>query len=396
MSQIDSPRRIESTIVGWGHTPFGRLTNFSLEDLIAAASRDALSSAGIDGSAVDAVWLGHFNSGMVSDAFCSSMILSADPALRFKPAIRCENACASGTAALFSAIDAIESGRINTALVVGVEKMTNLDTAGVTRALAGASYQREEADLSFPAIFARYARAYGDRYQDPTEAMARIAVKNHENALRNPLAHMRKPLSLDFCLTASDRNPMIADPLKVSDCSLISDGAAAVVLTRRDRLSDFSWGVGFRAVEQVNDLLPLSSKDLPAFEGPRRAFDQAYRSAGVTVDDLSFAEVHDCFTIAELLTMEAMGLAASGQAPALIRDGATERDGRLPINLSGGLKAKGHPVGATGVSMHVLAARQLVGRAGDLQLDGAKLGLCFNMGGGAVANCVSILEPLKA
>lgn len=389
-------RRIESTIVGWGHTPFGRLTNFTLENLITSASRDALASAGIDGSAIDAVWLGHFNAGMVADAFCASMVLGADPALRFKPATRCENACASGASALFSAIDAIESGRIDTALVVGVEKMTHLDTAGVTRALAGASYQREEADLTFPAIFARFAHAYRDRYEDPTEAMARIAVKNHDNAMRNPLAHMRKPLTLEFCLNVSERNPLIADPLKVSDCSLISDGAAAVVITRRERLSDFAWGVGFRAAEQVNDFLPLSAKDLAAFEGPRRAFDKAYRAAGVNVDDLSFAEVHDCFTIAELLTMEAMGLAAPGQAPAMVRAGATTRDGQLPINVSGGLKAKGHPVGATGVSMHVLAARQLVGLAADLQLPRADLGLCFNMGGGAVANCVTILEPVKA
>lgn len=387
---------ISSTIVGWGHTPFGKLTHFALEDLIVSAGRSALTSAGIEARDVDAVWLGHFNSGMVPDGFCSSMILGIHNDLRFRPAIRCENACASGAAALYSAIDAIESGRINTALVVGVEKMTTLDTAGVTKALSGASYQKEEAHLSFPAIFARYAKAYADRFVDPSEAMARIAVKNHANALNNPLAHMHKALDLEFCRTASERNPIIAGPLKVSDCSLISDGAAAVVLTRHDSLSDFDWGVGFRAVEQVNDFLPLSRKNLPLFEGPRHAFDQAYARAGLTVDDLSFAEVHDCFTIAELMTMEAMGLAEPGRASDLIFEGATEVGGRLPINVSGGLKAKGHPVGATGISMHVMAARQLAGQAGTLQLPNPELGLCFNMGGGAVASCVSILEPVKA
>ncbi len=385
-----------AVIVGSGHTRFGRLVDQSLEDLVVAAAREALDDAGVDGAMVDAVWLGHFNSGMVTDGFCSSMVLGADEGLRFKPAIRCENACASGAAALYSAIDAVESGRIDVALVVGVEKMTHLDTAGATQALGGASYQKEEAGMSFPAIFARYAQAYAARFGDPTEAMARIAVKNHHNALSNPLAHMRKPLELDFCLAPSDRNPMIAAPLKVTDCSLITDGAAAVVVTRRDRIGDFQRAVGFRATAQVNDLLPLSRKDLAAFEGPRRAFDQAYATAGVTVDDLDFAEVHDCFTIAELMTLEAMGLAEPGGAGAIVREGQTERGGRLPVNLSGGLKAKGHPVGATGVSMHVLAMRQLTGRAGDMQLPGAELGLCFNMGGGAVASCVSILEPLKA
>lgn len=387
----------KAVIVGAGHTPFGRLADQSFEELVISAARDALDDAGIDGSAVGGVWLGHFNSGMVPDGFCSSMIFGADEAMRYVPATRCENACASGAAALYSAIDAIEAGRVDIALVVGAEKMTHLTTREATVALGGASYQKEEAGLSFPAIFARYAQSYTDKYGDISEALAHIAVKNHHNALSNPLAHMRKALDYDFCLHESDRNPMVAPPLKVTDCSLISDGAAAVVLARADRVSDFSYGVAFRAREQVSDLLPLSRKDLVAFEGPRRAFQQAYDAAGVTVDDLDFAEVHDCFTIAELLTMEAMGLALQGEASSLVREGQTVRGGRLPINLSGGLKAKGHPVGATGVSMHVLATRQLTGRAGgDLQLPDASLGLCFNMGGGAVTSCVSILEPIKA
>ena len=152
--------------------------------------------------------------------------------------------------------------------------------------------------------------------------------------------------------------------------------------------------VGFRARAQVSDLLPLSAKDLAAFEGPRRAFAAAYAQAGVSVEDVSFAEVHDCFTIAELLSIEAMGLAAPGTGARAVLEGWTQRDGRLPVNMSGGLKAKGHPVGATGVSMHVIAARQLVGEAGEMQLPRADLGLCFNMGGGAVANYVSILEAV--
>jgi acetyl-CoA C-acetyltransferase len=384
----------EPVIVGTGHTRFGKLPE-SLEQLIHLAGREALRDAGIGASTVDAIWLGHFNAGLVPDGFCSSMALGIDDGLRFKPSVRCENACASGSAAVYAALDAVRSGRVRIALVIGVEKMTLLETAGVTRSLGSASYQAEEADLSFPAIFARFAQAYAARFGDPTEAMARIAVKNHRNALVNPLAHLHKPLELDFCLAASERNPMVALPLKVTDCSLISDGAAAVVVTRADMIGDFAGAVRFRAAEQVNDLLPLSRKDLAAFEGPRRAFQKAYDAAQISVDDLDFAEVHDCFTIAELLTIEAMGMCEPGGGRAVVREGHTERGGKLPINLSGGLKAKGHPVGATGVSMHVLAARQLTGRAGAIQLPNAGLGLIFNMGGGAVANCVSILERVQ-
>lgn len=387
---------MDSFIVGWGHTKFGKLDALDLETLITDAAQQALSHAGIEGQEIDGVWLGNFNSGLVPDGFCSSMILHADPGLRFKPAIRCENACASGSAAIYSALDAVESGRCKIALVVGAEKMTGLDTAGVTKALGGASYQAEESGMSFPQIFARFAQAYGDAYGDPSEALARISVKNHANAMRNPLAHMHKLMDLDFCMTVSDRNPIIAPPLKLSDCSLISDGAAAVVIAHRSMLDQFDRAVGFRAAELVSDFLPLSAKRLELFEGPTLAVQRAYRKAGISVGDLDVAEVHDCFTIAELLSVEAIGLADHGQGSAVIKEGQTERDGRLPVNLSGGLKAKGHPVGATGVSMHVMIARQLLGEADDMQLERRpELGLCLNLGGGAVSSAVSILEPVK-
>jgi len=388
---------MDAFIVGWGHTRFGRLDGLSLEALIKEATNEALEHAGVEGQNIDGVWLGNFNSGLVPDGFCSSMIIHADPAMRFKPAIRCENACASGSAAIYSALDAVNSGRCLIALAVGAEKMTGLDTAGVTKALGGASYQAEETGMSFPQIFARFADAYTEAYGDPADAMARICVKNHANGLRNPLAHMRRAVDLDFCLMVSDRNPMIAAPLKLSDCSLISDGAAAVVIAHRSVLSRFNRAIRFRAAEMTSDLLPLSAKRLERFEGPTLAVQQAYAKAGITVDDLDVAEVHDCFTIAELLCSEALGLAPSGQGPSIIREGQTERDGRLPINLSGGLKSKGHPVGATGISMHVLIARQLLGEAGDMQLERTpELGLCLNIGGGAVNSAVSILEAVKS
>lgn len=380
-------------MVGFGHTPFGRL-DMDLEAMIQSVATEALRDAGVSGADIDAVWLGQFNAGMVPDGFASSMILGADEGLRFKPATRCENACASGSAALYAAMDAIESGRIKTALVVGAEKMTAIDGAGVTKALGAAAYQREEADLSFPDIFARYTRAYAGRHADPVEAMAHIAVKNHAAAVNNPLAQLRKPLELEFCRQASDKNPMISDPLKKTDCSLVSDGAAAIVLTRADRRGDFRRAVGFKARVQVNDLLPLSKKDLAAFEGPSHAFARAFAQSKTTIGDMSFAEVHDCFTIAELLSVEAMGLTRRGGGIDAVINGETGRNGRLPVNMSGGLKAKGHPVGATGVSMHVIGARQLLGEASDMQINDPKLGLIFNMGGGGVANYVSILEAV--
>ena len=383
-------------ITGWGHTKFGKLTDQGLEDLIVSAGREALADAGIDGAAVDGIWLGHFNGGMVPDGFPSSLAMGIDEGLRFKPATRLENACASGSAAVFAARQAILAGEARVALVIGVEKMTHLPGAEVTAALGHAAYQAEEAGLSFPGVFAQLAQAYFDRYDDQSRALARIAAKNHGNSVNNPLAQLQKPMGEAFCAEVSDRNPVIAAPLKKTDCSLVSDGAAALVLVADDAVGDFAKAARLRGVAQVNDILPMSRRDLLAFEGPRRAIHAAYDRAGISVGDLDVAEVHDCFTIAELLIYEAMGLAAHGHAADLLEGGVVHAGGRLPVNLSGGLKAKGHPVGTTGVSMHTLIARQVLGQAGTMQHKGAELGLVFNMGGSGVANYASVIEGVKA
>jgi len=386
---------MEPKIVGWGHTRFGALREQSLEDLIIEAAGEAIAHAGIEPADVDGIWLGHFNSGMVPDGFAASLALGLDDALRFTPATRCENACASGSAAIYTALDAIRAGSAKVALVVGVEKMTDLDTAGVTKALAGASYQKEESGVSFPQIFARIAERYFQKYGDKSEALARIAAKNHSNAMANPLAQMHKDVGFEFCNTVSEKNPMIAPPLRMTDCSLISDGAAALVIAAEDVAETMERSVGFRAAVQVNDFLPMSRRDMTELPGPAQAFARAFEAAGAGVGDMSFAEVHDCFTIAELMIYEAMGLVPAGKGDTAIRDGLVARGGKLPVNLSGGLKAKGHPVGATGVSMHVLAARQVRGEADEMQVPGAELGLVFNMGGSGVANYCSILEAEK-
>ena len=387
----------QACIVGWGHTPFGRLEGQDLEALILAASRQAVEHAAIHAGDLDAVFVAHFNSGMVPDGFCSSMPLGLDPALRFKPSVRVENACASGAAAIHAGLQAIESGRARMVLVVGAEKMTAASHALVTSSLAGASYWREEGaqGLNFPRIFARIAEAYFERYGDHSSTLARIAVKNHANGARNPLAHIRRALDFDFCNTVSERNPLIAAPLRMTDCSTVADGAAALILVRSDMAGLFERAVAFRAASHVNDFLPMSRRDMLAFEGPRHAWQAAFAEAGISVSDLSFAEVHDCFTIAELMSYEAMGLAAAGEGHRCVADGSVAMGGRLPVNPSGGLKAKGHPVGATGVSMHALSAMQLCGVAGDIQVPDATLAGVFNMGGSAVANYVSVLERAR-
>jgi acetyl-CoA C-acetyltransferase len=383
---------MDARIVGWGHTPFGHHPDSNLEDLIVGVTRQAVEHSGVAFDDIDGIWLGHFNSGLVLDSFASSLVLNSDDALRFVPATRVENACASGSAAVYAARNAIRAGDAKIVMVVGVEKMTSCDTAAVGQALAGASYQKEEAEVTFPEIFARVAQRYFERYGDHSETLARIAAKNHANAMNNPLAHIQKNLGFDACNSVSNKNPMIADPLRMTDCSLISDGAAALILVADDIADSFANNIKFRAAVHLNDYLPLSRRDVLAFEGPTLAFARAFNQAGVQIDDLDFAEVHDCFTISELLIYEAMGLTSRGQGARAINEGSVYHNGSLPINLSGGLKAKGHPVGATGVSMHVLAAMQLTGAAGAMQADRADLGLVFNMGGSGVANYCSILE----
>ena len=381
-------------IVGWGHTEFGRLKD-DLEQLIVRSAREAIEHAGVDPTEIDGIWMGHYNGGLVNDGFPSSLALQIDPKLRFTPSTRLENACASGSAAIHGARNAINSGNTKIALVIGVEKMTGKDTKGVTESLMTASYQAEESEVSFPQVFSRFAYTYFQKYGNKSEILARIAAKNHKNSVHNPLAQMQKDVGFEFCNTISDKNPLVASPLRLTDCSLVSDGAAALVMVSDELEENFGNSVKFRSAVQVNDFLPMSSRDILKFEGPAKAFSDAYKEAGITLDDVDFAEVHDCFTIAELLVYEAMGLTKLGQGDRAILDGTVYSDGILPVNLSGGLKAKGHPVGATGVSMHALTSAQLTGQAGAMQKKNANIGCIFNMGGSGVANYCSILEASK-
>jgi len=386
-----------AVIVGWSHVPFGKLDDPDTESLMARVSGAALAHAGIGPGDVDGIYAGVMNSGFQKQDFQAALVALADPALAYVPATRLENACATGSAALYAAMDFIEAGRGRVALVVGAEKMTARPTEEVGDILLNASYRKEEADLpgGFAGVFGRIASAYFERHGDQGEALARIAAKNHANALGNPYAQIRKDLGFEFCNTVSDRNPYVAAPLRRTDCSPISDGAAALVLADAETAAGLRRAIGFRARRHVNDILPLSRRDPIAFEGAARAWREALADAGATLDDLSLVETHDCFTIAELIEYEAMGLTPRGQGARALREGWVYPGGRLPVNPSGGLKAKGHPVGATGVSMHVLACMQLAGEAGGMQVPDATLAGVFNMGGAAVANYVSLLERVK-
>jgi acetyl-CoA C-acetyltransferase len=385
-------------IVGWSHGRFGRHDGEDLEALIGDVALGAMADAGVDPADIDEVFVGHFNAGFSPQDFPSSLVMRHAPELRFKPATRVENACATGSAAIHAGLSKLAARRARFVLVVGVEKMTDTPGAEVGRNLMKASYVREEAGIEggFAGVFARIAQQYFQRHGDQSDALAAIAVKNHKNGVANPYAHMRKELGYEFCRQVSDKNPFVAGPLKRTDCSLVSDGAAAVVLADVETAMACDKAVAFRAWTQVNDFLPMSQRDATLFEGAGVAWARALDRARLKLDDLDLVETHDCFTIAELIEYEAMGLAPRGQGARAILEGWTEMGGRLPVNPSGGLKSKGHPIGATGVSMHVLAAMQVTGRAGAMQVPNATLAGIFNMGGTAVANYVSILEPLRA
>ncbi|MGX5843613.1 thiolase domain-containing protein [Mesorhizobium sp. ArgA1] len=386
-----------TSIVGWSHSKFGRLDT-SLEELIAGGAAGAIADAGLSPDEIDEIFVGTFNPGLVEQDFASSLVLNGIPGLRFKPATRVENACATGSAAAYQAARAVASRQARFALVIGVEKMTELDSAAVGRALLKASYVEETRSVEggFAGVFGQIASSYFQKHGDQSDALARIAAKNHRNAVVNPLAHMRQDLGFDFCRTESQRNPAVAGPLKRTDCALISDGAAALVMTDAATGLRMKKAVALRAMCQTSDYLRLSRRaDITAFEGAARAWSGAMSDAGLTNSDLDFIELHDCFTISELIQYEALGIASHGDGARAINDGLTEMNGQLPVNPSGGLKARGHPVGATGVSMLVNAAMQLTGTAGDMQVKDASLGGVFNMGGVSVANYATILEPLR-
>ena len=381
-------------IIGWGHNKFGRNDTQSTEDMIADVVSEAIFHAQVDPKDIDNIVVGTFNNGFQKQDFHGALPAINCEVLKHVPSLRVENACATGSAAIHTALNSIEAKRSKLNLVVGVEKMTDRSTKEAGDILLGASYRKEEdkIDGGFAGVFAQITDTYFQRYGDQTKYLSKIAAKNHKNGAVNPYAHMQVDLGFDFCNKVSEKNPLVAPPLKRSDCSMISDGAAALIIADDELALEAERAISFKARVQMNDLMPMSKRDKTEFRGASLSWKKALSDAQVNLMDLSFVETHDCFTIAELIEYEAMGLTKRGEGYKVLEEGTVYKDGKLPINPSGGLKAKGHPVGATGVSQHVMACMQLVGEAKDMQIKDASLGGIFNMGGSAVANYVSILE----
>ena len=381
-------------IIGWGHNKFGRNETQSTEDMIAEVVSEAISHAQVDPKDIDNIVVGTFNNGFQKQDFHGALPAINCEVLKHVPSLRVENACATGSAAIHTALNSIEAKRSKLNLVVGVEKMTDRSTKEAGDILLGASYRKEEdkIDGGFAGVFAQITDTYFQRYGDQTKYLSKIAAKNHKNGALNPYAHMQVDLGFDFCNKVSEKNPLVAPPLKRSDCSMISDGAAALIIADDELALEAEKAISFKARVQMNDLMPMSKRDKTEFRGAALSWKKALSDAQINLMDLSFVETHDCFTIAELIEYEAMGLTQRGEGYKVLEEGTVYKDGKLPINPSGGLKAKGHPVGATGVSQHVMACMQLVGEAKDMQIKDASLGGVFNMGGSAVANYVSILE----
>ncbi|MDR0498984.1 MAG: hypothetical protein LBH03_04535 [Holophagales bacterium] len=413
------------SIIGAHNTKFGNFVKrnretgevtdaCSLYDLLLEAGRGALTDAGLEAKDVDGVWVGSCAPGLFANQeHLAAFATEIDPVgLRFKPMTRCEDACASGSAAIYSAVYALEAGRAKTALVIGVEKMNLLDIKGVTHALATCSYWPDEGAkaMTFPALFAEYAKGYKAQYNisdsDMRRYLATVAALCYTNGLENPLAHFGKGgISDKLGLVTADailnlpheKNPMIADPLRLHDCSLVTDGAAALVLTLSDGAAsvDKDKRVQIAGIGHANERMAMSVRpNLYELMAGKEAVRRAFLEAGITASDIDIAEVHDCFTINQLLATEALGLSRDGRAGIDYMEGRYTRGDKCAINLSGGLKAKGHPVGATGVSMHALAYKHLIGQPIGAALVGKQpeIAVTFNVGGSSVTNCVTVLK----
>jgi acetyl-CoA C-acetyltransferase len=372
-------------VAGAGKTPFGAFPDQNLRSLSVSAGRKALADAGLESDAVQAFYLGNFAGPEFTGQNHLAPYISTALGMTGIPSTRFEAACASSGAAFFHAFMAVTAGIYETVMVLGAEKMTCQPTPRVAEILGGAGDCSGEMRVgsTFPSVFAMIARRHIHDFGTKREHLAAVAVKNHENGALNPDAQMRKVITLEQAMAAR----FIAEPLNLYDCSLVSDGAAAVIL------SASHGDVAVRGVAQASDYVALDEKtDITTFPAVREAARRAYAMAAAGAADIDFAELHDCFTIAEIVAMEDLGFVARGRGGFASFDGETRRGGRIPINASGGLKSKGHPVGATGVGQLCDIVQQLRGQAGDRQLTKTGLGLAQNLGGSGATCVVSILE----
>jgi acetyl-CoA C-acetyltransferase len=379
-------------IAGIGKTPFGAFPEEGIRSLAVTASKKCLAAANVEPSAVEAFYLGNFAGPSFVGQNHLAPYIASEAGITGVPATRFEAACASSGAAFFHAWMAVASGVYDTVLVTGVEKMTSQTTPKVAEILAGAGDLGGEirAGATFPALFAMIARRHMYEFGTTREQLAAVAVKNHRNGALNPDAHMRKGITIEKALAGKP----VAEPLTVFDCSLVSDGAASVLLTTAGRARDLTpKPVLVRGIAQTSDFVALDRKEsITTFPAVRLAGEKAYRMAAVAPADIDLAELHDCFTIAEIVALEDLGFAPTGQGGPYSAAGHTAIEGERPINTSGGLKAKGHPVGATGVAQLCDLVLQLRGEAGGRQVKRHRLGLAQNLGGSGATCVVTILE----
>jgi acetyl-CoA C-acetyltransferase len=379
-------------VIGVGKTAFGAFPDQDLRSMTVEAGRRCLEDAHVSPSQVEAFYLGNFaGPSFVGQNHLAPYIAGA-MGIEGVPCTRFEAACASSGSAFFHAVSAVGAGLYDLVLVAGVEKMTSQSTPRVTEILAGAGDMCGEgrAGATFPALFAMIARRHMHQYGTTREQLAAVAVKNHANGAKNPQAHMRKVITMEQALNGKP----IAEPLTVYDCSLISDGAAAVLICPLERAAEFtSKPVRVLGIAQTSDQVALDQKDdITTFRAVRAAAEKAYKMAGVAADDIQFAELHDCFTIAEIIATEDLGFCKKGEGGPYVLEGRTCLKGERPINTSGGLKSKGHPVGATGVAQICDVAIQIRGEAGERQVERNTLGLAQNLGGSGATAVVTILS----
>jgi acetyl-CoA C-acetyltransferase len=378
-------------VVGIGKTAFGAFPDRDLRSLAVEAGQKALENAGAKPSQVEAFHLGNFAGPSFVGQNHLAPYVAAGMGITGIPATRFEAACASSGAAFFHAVSAVAAGLYDVILITGVEKMTSQPTPKVTEILAGAGDLCGEvrAGATFPALFAMIARRHMYQYGTTREQMAAVAVKNHANGAKNPLAHMRKVITMEQALNGKP----ISEPLTVYDCSLISDGAAAVLIAPFERASEFTdKPVRVLGISQASDNVALDEKeDITTLRAVKISAEKAYKMAGVKPADIQFAEVHDCFTIAEIVAIEDLGFVKKGEGGPYSLAGKTCIQGELPVNTSGGLKAKGHPVGATGVGQICDVVQQIRGEADERQVKRNSLGLAQNLGGSGATSVITIL-----
>src|SRR5579884_421272 len=378
-------------VIGIGKTAFGAFPDRDLRSLAVEAVNNALADGNVAAGAVEAFYLGNFAGPSFVGQNHLAPYIGTAAGFESIPCTRFEDACASSGSAFFHAWQSVAAGIYDTVVAAGVEKMTSQSTPRVTEILAGAGDMSGEgrAGATFPALFAMIARRHMHQYGTTREQMAAVAVKNHANGAKNPQAHMRKVITMEQALGGKP----IADPLTVYDCSLISDGAAAVLIVPLERATEFTdKPVRVLGIAQTSDQVALDQKeDITTFKAVREAAQRAYKMAGVTANDIQFAVVHDCFTFAEIVASEDLGFVKKGEGGPYALQGCTALNGPRPLNTSGGLKSKGHPVGATGVAQICDVVAQIRGEAGERQLQRHSLGLAQNLGGSGATAVVTIL-----